>query len=107
MSCNLSESPWSPEDDAVVREHYPEGGSRAVLAILPARTKHAVQKRASILRVPNRRKTRAVSEVEEMPWPTPAHDYCEADIALRQWRAAMPVVGIFAPSLGLVMGEAA
>lgn len=107
MCVNKDEMPWTPEEDAVIRELYPAGGSRAVRAVMSARTKHAVQKRASILRVQYERRPRDLAEVEETPWPLPTHEYTEADIAMRGWREAMPVVGTFAPSLGVVLGEAA
>lgn len=107
MCVNKDELPWTPEDDAVIRDLYPAGGTRAVRAVMPMRTKHAVQKRASILRVQYERRSRNSDEVAGVPWPLPAHEYCEADLALRGWREAAPVVGTFAPGLGLVMGVAA
>jgi hypothetical protein len=43
---------WTAAEDAVLREHYPTGGFRAVHPLLPGRSVGAVQCRASRLRIP-------------------------------------------------------
>lgn len=42
-------SPWSEAEDAVLREHYPIGGTRACAPLLPQRSKLAVKNRAGII----------------------------------------------------------
>lgn len=40
---------WTPEEDAKIKEHYPAGGYRACLPILPDRTRKAIIQKASVL----------------------------------------------------------
>lgn len=42
---------WSEEEDNIIREHYPHGGTAACLPFLPERTKHATRDRAHQLRI--------------------------------------------------------
>ncbi len=45
---------WSPEEDAVLREHYPGKGWRACQAYLPDRRGCAIASRAHLLGLPGR-----------------------------------------------------
>lgn len=40
---------WSKEEDLVLREHYPNGGAKACIALLPGRSANAIHCRASSL----------------------------------------------------------
>ena len=46
---------WTPEEDAVLREHYPGKGWRACRAHLPGRGDGAIASRALLLGLPSRR----------------------------------------------------
>ncbi len=45
---------WTPEEDAVLREHYPGKGWRACQAYLPGRRGGAIASRAHLLGLPGR-----------------------------------------------------
>lgn len=40
---------WTPEEDAIMREHYPHKPTAAVAAMLPGRSEHQIYGRAWIL----------------------------------------------------------
>ncbi len=42
---------WTEEDDALLREHYPKGGSIACLDLFPSRSKTAISDRAYLLKI--------------------------------------------------------
>jgi hypothetical protein len=42
---------WTEEEDAILREHYPKGGTRAVASLLLRRTSHAIGYRVKVLGV--------------------------------------------------------
>jgi len=42
---------WTEEEDAVIRERFPQGGVKEVRKLLPHRTIHAIQRRARVLKV--------------------------------------------------------
>ena len=44
---------------------------------------------------------REQADNEQVAWPVPQYDYTPADFAIREWRTASPVNGVFAPSLGV------
>jgi hypothetical protein len=99
---------WTPEELEVLRRVYPEGGSPAVAKLLPDRTLTQIQSRAKDNKIPYTGPTLGGSPPkDDEPWGVPVHEYCEADVALRGWRASMPVIGVFGPSVGLVVGVAA
>ena len=103
---------WRPNEDelAIIREHYPLGGSSACMALIPGKSRAQIQQVARHRGIkyggPHVAGSKPNNEAE---WAVPAHDYCEADIALRNmpalsdWRHA----GALCPSVGLVLGEAA
>lgn len=95
--------PWEPWEDEAIARLYPTGGTRAVGEVLSHRKAFAIQKRASL----NDVSYGARAAANEPAWAIPAHDYCEAGLALRKMSALGPVVGVFSPSLGLVTGVAA
>ena len=107
MSCNKDKMPWEPWEDEVIARLYPTGGTRAVGEVLSHRKAFAIQKRASLNDVSYGVRAAA----NEPAWAIPAHDYCEADLALRGWGATASdlgtPVGVLSPSLGLVLGVAA
>lgn len=86
---------WTDSELAVLREHYPKGGSPAVQAILPRRTKEAITKRADRIGVRFNRPPRSVDE----SWPgrLPIND--QLDVVAREWRAAN--AGTFLPCMGV------
>lgn len=99
--------PWSEDEVAVLMELYPEGGVRACAPLLDrtqCQIKSKVEKLGLCRETPSR-------ENREPEWAVPAHDYCEADLALRGWGTIAPdlgtPVGVLSPSLGLVLGVAA
>jgi hypothetical protein len=95
---------WSPQEIAVLHERYEAGGTAACLSYLPGRRRSQVQSKARREGLVYEGPVVSGSPMKEGAWCVPAHDYTEADIALRGWRAAMPMVGAFSPSVGLVMG---
>ena len=101
------ETPWTDDEAAVLLSRYEQGGSAACLPLLPGRTKSQVQNRARWMGIRYEGRPISGSPPKERAWEVPAHDYTEADIAMRGWRDAMPVAGVFSASLGLVVGEAA
>ena len=44
-------SPWTPEEEAIVREHYPRGDAGEIMRLLPMRPWNTIKARASILGV--------------------------------------------------------
>lgn len=104
--------PWSAAEDAVLFDNYPTGGIRACMPHLD-RTQTQAKSRVERLGLCRETPSR---ECWEPAWAIPTHDYCEADLALRQWGApgmgtSAPdlgmQVGVLSPSLGLVLGVAA
>ena len=95
--------PWSDAEDAVLFDHYPVGGIRACMPHLD-RTQAQAKSRIERLGLTRDVQARVFAEPA---WALPAHDYCEADMALRCMPALGPVAGIMSPSLGLVVGVAA
>jgi hypothetical protein len=43
--------PWTDDDDRILREHYPEGGTAAVKKLLPHRTNSAIRQRCKVLKI--------------------------------------------------------
>ncbi len=93
-------------------DNYPAGGIRACMPHLD-RTQAQAKSRIERLGLTRDVQARVFAEPA---WALPAHDYCEADLALRQWGApgmgtSAPdlgmQVGVLSPSLGLVLGVAA
>ena len=41
--------PWTAEEDAILRGHYPAGGADACLSRLPGRGRNPIQHRATVL----------------------------------------------------------
>lgn len=101
------ETPWADDEAEVILSRYERGGTKACLPLLPGRTKSQVQNKARGMGIRYTGKPASGSPPKERAWEVPAHDYTEADIAMRGWRDAMPVAGVFSASLGLVVGEAA
>lgn len=78
---------WSPDDDGILRETFPAGGSLACAAALPGRTRAAIKRRASILnvaRAPEWRKRPLTSVIGSCAPKRPAID---------RWRDGFDVVG--------------
>lgn len=100
---------WVPTDSeiAIIRKHYPRGGSRACMPYLPGKRVSQIQRVAANRGIACEVHLSGSPEDGQTQWAVPAHDYCEADIAMRGWRDAMPVAGVFSASLGLVVGVAA
>lgn len=94
---------WSADEDRIMFEVYPLGGSAAVMPLLPGRSQTAITKRAHRLGVVVSRPEPRAVKASEVPvsWPVPQHDYTPADFAIREWRTVRPVGSVFAPSLGL------
>lgn len=40
------DNPWTPEEDAILKEKYPKGTAQEILQLLPGRSRHAIQTRA-------------------------------------------------------------
>ena len=99
---------WTQAEVDVLHARYEEGGSAAVMPYLPGRTRRQINNKAQHegLHYEGRKVSGSPPKDDEL-WGVPAHDYTEADIAMRGWREAMPVAGVFSASLGLVVGEAA
>jgi len=55
---------WTPEEDAVLREHYPGKGCRACRAHLPGRGDGAIASRALLLGLPGRREKKKKANPE-------------------------------------------
>ena len=88
--------PWTAAEDAVIAALYPDGGTEACVPMLPDRTPIAIQARAKRIRV-----AREVHCSDDVDTPIPAHEYTEADYAIREWRGpVLPVLSSFVPALG-------
>ena len=106
------ETPWADDETEVILSRYERGGTKACLPLLPGRTKSQVQNKARGMGIRYTGKPVSGSPPKERAWALPAHDYCEADMAFRQWgvpgmgravpELGMPV-GVLSPSLGLRM----
>lgn len=108
------EAAWADAETDVVIERYADGGSAACLPYLPGRTKSQVQNKARGLGIRYEGPTVSGGNTKliERNWEVPTHEYCEADLAMRQWgvpgmgravpELGMPV-GVLSPSLGLRM----
>lgn len=60
---------WTPEEDAIIREHYPTGGTAACLRHLPDRSMNAVRRRASALNIGYQAKDRTRPELQRKHLP--------------------------------------
>ena len=93
---------WTDADNKLLRDLYPNGGPQAVMDAMPNRTRGSITRRASNMGIRVVRDVaKAVCAADLRNWEIPTHDYTAADIAVRNWRTARPVSGVFAPSLGL------
>lgn len=98
---------WLPTDEevAVIFEHYPMGGTSAVMARIPGKSRSQIQHvaRRRGIRYAGPTVSGGNNKRVEPNWEIPAHDYCEADVALRQWRTPGEPAGVLSPILGLRM----
>jgi hypothetical protein len=98
---------WTDAEIGVLHELYPVGGSSACKPYLPNRTRPQIQDKARYDGISYSGPSVSGSPSKEnQAWGLPTHDYCEADIAMRAWKAAMPVVGTFLPSMGMARAAA-
>ncbi len=86
-----SERHWKPEEDAILREHYPGGGLWAVQALLPGRRQGAIYGRVNALGVKRdrgqwggaRRKSAVSDETIREEWPKLKGKGAVAELAQR------------------------
>jgi hypothetical protein len=69
---------WTPEEDAVLRARYRTEGAHALVGVLD-RSLSSIQTRAHLIGA-------NAEQADILPWPVPAHDYTDADMAVMAWR---------------------
>ncbi len=92
-----SNAPWPGEEVAALRKYYPLGGSAACKPYMPSRSMgaiHAAAKKHGLTYAGPRDFEAVKKPQHESPWPVPMHEYTEPDIALREWRCAMPLAAM-------------
>lgn len=84
--------PWTPVEDSLILQLYPDGGSAACMPVLPGRGDNAIKQRACRLDVQHSASPHSQPHNRaESLWGVPVHDYTPEDRAWMNTR--MPVFG--------------
>lgn len=73
---------WTPEQDDLLRRHYPHGGAIACLRVFPTRSKGALRNRAHLLGIRCPSEKRGINR-----WKTEEHDIIRANYPSGGWEA--------------------